>query len=141
MALIEWTEEMSVKIPSIDKQHKVLIGLINKLDDAVKQNKGNQVLDGIIKELVRYTQAHFIYEEAMFTANGYPQSDSHKKAHGKLFQKVEKFKNVANEGRPEIYDELLEFLNYWLYHHILKEDMAYSQHLVEKGVEQETVHG
>ena len=135
MAAIEWTDELSVKIPSIDKQHQVLIGIINKLDDAVNQNKGKQILKVILKELVRYTQAHFIYEEAMFTYRGYPDSDSHKVAHVKLFEKVEQFNKAVEEGNENVYNELLEFLNQWLFHHILKEDMAYSSYLVAHGAE------
>jgi len=133
MASIEWNEDLSVKIPSIDKQHKILIGLINKFDDAKQSGGANMVLKNILKELVRYTQAHFIYEEALFTNYGYPESDNHKIAHVKLFEKVEKFNQSEIEGNEDIYNEISEFLNSWLYHHILKEDMAYSRHLVEKG--------
>ncbi len=132
---IVWSDEMSVKIPSIDKQHQVLIGIINKLDEAVNENKGKQVLKVILKELVRYTQAHFLYEEAMFTSKGYPESENHKKSHVKLFEKVDQFNKAVEEGDEEIYNELLEFLNQWLFHHILKEDMAYSSHLVAHGAE------
>jgi len=135
MASIEWTEDLSVKIPSIDKQHKVLIGLINKFDDAKSSGHANMVMKSILKELVRYTQAHFMYEEALFTSYGYPESDSHKVAHVKLFEKVEKFNKAELDGDESVYNEISEFLNSWLYHHILKEDMAYSSHLVKKGAE------
>jgi len=135
MASIEWTEDLSVKIPSIDKQHKVLIGLINKFDDAKSSGHANMVMKSILKELVRYTQAHFMYEEALFTLYGYPESDSHKVAHVKLFEKVEKFNKAELDGDESVYNEISEFLNSWLYHHILKEDMAYSSHLVKKGAE------
>jgi len=135
MASIEWNEDLSVKIPSIDKQHQVLIGLINKFDDAKQSGGANMVLKNILKELVRYTQAHFIYEEALFTNYGYPESDNHKVAHVKLFEKVEKFNQAELDGNEDIYNEISEFLNSWLYQHILKEDMAYSRHLVEKGAQ------
>lgn len=135
MASIEWTEDLSVKIPSIDKQHKVLIGLINKFDTAKATGSANMVLKGIMKELVRYTQAHFLYEEALFTSHGYPESDHHKKAHVKLFDKVEKFNQAELDGNEDIYTEISDFLNSWLYHHILKEDMAYSRYLVEQGAQ------
>ena len=135
MASIQWTDELSVKIPSIDNQHKTLVGLINKLDDAVNNGNSKEVLKVIIKELVRYTQAHFIYEEALFNMHGYPESDNHQIAHKKLFEKVEMFKKAVDEDQEDIYNELLDFLNNWLYRHILKEDMAYSSHLVSKGAE------
>ncbi len=132
---ITWSEDLSVKIPSIDKQHQVLIKLINKLETAMTEGKASAVLGKIIKELVQYTHAHFIYEEALFTSHGYPESDNHKQAHKNLFAKVERFNEAVDSGDDKIYDELLSFLNHWLYHHILKEDMAYSKHLVDRGAE------
>ncbi len=132
---IVWSDDLSVKIPSIDKQHQVLIKLINKLENAIAEGKAGAVLKKIIKELVQYTHAHFIYEEALFTSHGYPDSDEHKQTHKNLFAKVEHFNQTVESGENEIYDELLTFLNHWLYHHILKEDMAYSKHLVDRGAE------
>ena len=134
MPAIHWSDELSVGIPSIDKQHKNLIKLINKLDDAIHAGNTRQVLKVILGELTRYTQAHFIYEETLFTLHDYPQSDSHKQAHEKLFDKVEYFKQ-ALDREEDIYAELVNFLNNWLYQHILKEDMAYSEHLLKHGVE------
>jgi len=135
MTAIRWTDELSVKIPSIDSQHKRLINLINQLDESIEKGNAKIVINGTLKELTRYTEAHFIYEEALFTMHGYPESDEHKKTHKNLFAKVEYFKQKINENDPEVYTELLDFLNHWLYHHILKEDMAYSKHLLECGAE------
>ena len=133
MTAIQWTDELSVKIPSIDNQHKRLIQLINQLDESIEQGNANMVVNTTINELVRYTEAHFIYEEALFSIHGYSEAENHKKVHQNLFSKVEYFKKKIKENDPEVYSELLEFLNHWLYHHILKEDMGYSAHLVESG--------
>lgn len=135
MTAIQWTDELSVKIPSIDSQHKRLIKLINQLDESIKSGNANMVINVTINELVRYTEAHFVYEEALFSIHGYPESETHKKAHQKLFRKVEYFEKKIKENDPGIYSELLEFLNGWLYHHILEEDMGYSDHLVKTGAE------
>ena len=134
MPAIQWSEELSVKIPSIDKQHQILIKLINKLHDAIDSGNTRQVLKVILTELTRYTEAHFIYEETLFTLHEYPESDKHKRSHEKLFAKVEHFKQALDRDE-DIYAELVEFLNSWLYHHILEEDMGYAEHLVKHGAE------
>ncbi len=36
MAFIEWSEALSVKVSEIDRQHKMLIKMINDLNDAMK---------------------------------------------------------------------------------------------------------
>ncbi len=135
MATIQWSDDLSVHIPSIDRQHQTLIKLINKLDEAIRNDNGKMVLKVILTELTRYTQVHFIYEEALFDMHGYTESENHKKAHEKLFERVEYFNKELNKHHDDIYDELLAFLNDWLYSHILKQDMAYSKHLVDHGAE------
>jgi hemerythrin-like metal-binding protein len=134
MTAIQWSDELSVHIPSIDNQHKTLVKLINKLDDGINAGNTRQVLKVVLGELTRYAEAHFIYEEALFTTYHYPDSDKHKIAHKKLFDKIKQF-NQALENGEDIYPQLIAFLNDWLYQHILREDMAYSDHLLRRGAE------
>ena len=134
MAFIEWNESLSVNIPSIDRQHKVLINLINKLDDALKENRSAAVVGHVLQELVHYTVVHFIYEEGLFGVYRYPEEENHKTAHHKLAEKVLQYKSRYESGDKAIGDELMAFLKDWLTNHIMKEDMAYSDHLSKRGV-------
>jgi len=134
MAFIEWSEELSVKIPSIDRQHRTLIGYINQLDEAVKRNNASLLVEYIIQGLTRYTSAHFMYEEMLFELHKYEESEDHKIAHGKLYKKVAEFKERFAQGDPNVGSDLLDFLKNWLQTHILKEDMAYSEFFLERKV-------
>jgi hemerythrin len=40
MALIQWNDGLSVNVVEIDRQHQKLIGMINDLNDAMRQGKG-----------------------------------------------------------------------------------------------------
>ena len=71
MALIPWTEELSVGIPAIDEQHQKLITLINELHRAIESGKGHEKLERIVDELLVYTREHFGYEEGIFTRVNY----------------------------------------------------------------------
>lgn len=128
---MEWKEEYSVKVPSIDTQHKRLFALLNKL----KSNKEKQDQENsIIKELLDYTLKHFIYEENLLEQNGYAGLDDHREAHDKLTSKVMDLKKqVENEESIDI-DALIAFLSDWLVNHILKTDMEYSEFLSQKKV-------
>jgi hemerythrin len=44
MALVVWTEQLSVGIKEIDYQHKKLVDLINELNDAMRTGTGNDIL-------------------------------------------------------------------------------------------------
>jgi hemerythrin len=134
MPLFEWDEILSIKIPSVDRQHKVLIGYINELYDNMQTGRiNNSLIDFILKKLVGYTRTHFAYEEILFSTYKYPDQADHKLAHEKLLNKVVDFKTRFEKGE-DVAVELLEFLKNWLTNHILKEDIAYSQHMIDNGV-------
>lgn len=134
MPFIEWSNRLSVNIPSIDRQHKVLIGHINKLEEAMAKGNAALVLEFILNGLATYTQVHFIYEEMLFDVYTYPETSNHNMAHEKLLKRVGEYKTRFESGDTGIGPELLDFLKAWLNKHILKEDMAYSDYLVAKGV-------
>src|ERR1039457_7165583 len=63
--IFPWRDTYSVGIPQIDSQHKGLIRLINDLQTAMMEGKGKQALSSIINDLIRYTESHFAFEEAL----------------------------------------------------------------------------
>ncbi|MBT8126465.1 MAG: hemerythrin family protein [Gammaproteobacteria bacterium] len=135
MAFFEWDEKYSVSVPSIDRQHRDLIDYINKLQtELASPEPDSMIIEVILNGLIGYTNTHFKYEEMLFSMYKYPETEEHKAAHNRLFETVARFKQRYEEGVPNVGDELLAFLKIWLNHHILKEDMAYSAHMVAKKV-------
>ena len=83
MPLMEWTDKLSVGVPSIDAQHKKLVSMANTLYDAMKAGHGKEILDETLAGLINYTVTHFKYEEKLFAQTGYPASRSaHEAARG-----------------------------------------------------------
>jgi hemerythrin len=54
MPLIEWTDELSLGMESIDEQHKKLVNMINALNDAMLTNSSNELLGKIFTRLATY---------------------------------------------------------------------------------------
>lgn len=134
MALITWTDELSVGIDSIDTQHKKLINMINSLNDALENGSANYVIHKIFDGLAVYTIVHFNYEEKLFEQYGYENSAEHKEEHAELKEQVIELQKKMEDGNFMISIELLSFLKSWLTNHILKTDMAFSEFLISKGV-------
>ncbi|MGA2938094.1 MAG: hemerythrin domain-containing protein [Syntrophobacteraceae bacterium] len=63
MALIQWNDSLSVNVVDIDKQHQKLVGMINELNDAMRQGKGKDALGKIVNGLIIYAGTHFKTEE------------------------------------------------------------------------------
>jgi len=134
MPVMQWTEQLSVKIDSIDNEHKKLIELINKLSDAMSQGKGHNALDAILKELTDYTEFHFHHEEEALKKHNYPGFAAHKKEHEGFVSKIEDTKKKYEEGSITLTIPLIDFLTSWIKEHILKSDFAYSPFLIKAGM-------
>lgn len=135
MAYFEWSDSLSVKIPSIDRQHQMLVGYINDLHKAVSKNDGHSATKSILDKLVNYATVHFLYEEMLFGTYEYREEQEHKESHQRFIEQIEKMAADLSSGNQDIPQQLLEMLRNWLNHHIMKEDMAYSEFLLMQGVE------
>ncbi len=134
MALITWTEALSVKIDSIDTQHKKLVDLINALHDAMKNGKGKEAIGATLDEVINYTQYHFKYEEDLMKKAGYEDLLNHKSAHDQLTRQVMDLNERYKSGNTAITVEVMNFLREWLNNHINGTDKKYSMQLRAKGI-------
>lgn len=131
---LEWKNEYSVGISSIDQQHKKLINLINQLQTAVKYSTGEEFEREALDELVKYTKTHFTYEEGLMEQNGYPDFEPHKSQHVRMIKKVEEVLAEYERDRDTAMTNALDFLREWLINHINGTDKEYSSFLIGKGV-------
>ena len=134
MSLFVWEDKYKVGIAELDRQHKTLIGLINKLYDAMKEGHGKDVLKAILDDLFEYAKYHFGTEEKYFSKYNYINKLEQIKAHTEFKNTVVEFKNKLDAGNVFISIELMNFLKEWLSTHIMESDKQYGKFLNEKGV-------
>ncbi len=132
--LITWSPAFSVGITEIDRQHKKLVDLVNKLYRALKNGQGNEVLGGVLDELIAYTQGHFTSEERLMRNNNYPDFAAHKKLHDELVREVSTLKDQFASGKTTLSSDVFNFLKGWLVNHIQKQDKSYGPYLNSRGV-------
>ena len=134
MALITWGSALEVGNKDIDSQHKVLVDLVNGLNDAMTQGKGKEILGKLLKELIDYTVSHFAMEERLMQTHAYPDRDKHMKEHTDLKATVTKLQGEFASGKVTITLQVMSFLKEWLSNHILKTDKALGTYLASKNV-------
>ncbi len=135
MALVVWSDKLSVGVRSIDDQHKKLVTLLNQLHDGMIAGRGKEVVGPVLKGLIDYTATHFKYEEDLFARTGYADSAAHKKEHSDLVRRVLEIQQIYNEKGPSVLTiQVMNFLKDWLTAHILGSDQKYVPHLKAKGV-------
>ena len=131
----EWTDELSVGIEEIDAQHKMLVGLVNRLyEETIAHQADSAVLEDILNQLVEYTVIHFAVEESLFRIFDYPAAEIHTHHHEELKEQVLEIQQKVKHGETTVNTELLLFLKKWLQNHILAEDKLYGPFLIEQGV-------
>ncbi len=132
---VQWSDELSVGIEEIDSQHKVLVGIINKMHEAIHQRHGSDVVKEILNELAEYTRIHFAVEESLMRILNFPGYEEHHEQHDELIGHMAELQEKVNSGKTAIGFELMHFLKVWLTKHILKEDMLYSNFFLASGVQ------
>ncbi|OQW92414.1 MAG: hypothetical protein BWK79_14685 [Beggiatoa sp. IS2] len=126
MPFITWADELySIKNEHIDAQHKHLVGLVNRMHEAVVVGSEQSVLGQILEELIDYTVYHFRSEEELFTKHDYPQFEIHRQQHNALTEQVLKLKTEFEEGSATISYEVLDFIHDWLTNHMASSDRGF----------------
>lgn len=134
MALLTWSDKLSVGVRKFDEEHKQLVRLVNQLHEAMKAGQGKQVLSGILQNLISYTQNHFAAEEQLMKSQGYPDYAEHKKEHNSLTLSVLDLQKQFQAGSVLLSQTVMDFLKDWLATHIQGMDKAYGPFLNGKGV-------
>lgn len=132
--LVEWSDELSVGIDELDAQHKVLVGLVNEMHEAIEQRHGSEVVESILTRLAEYTRIHFAVEESLMRLLGYPDFEAHREEHRTLIMQVNDLRRKVETGKTAIGFELMHFLKIWLTKHIMESDQQYGQYFVNAGV-------
>jgi hemerythrin len=135
MALMTWTDSMSVGVKVLDEDHKKLVGMVNELHDGILGGHRQEALGIVFNKLVSYTKVHFAREEEFFARTGYPAAAEHKKVHDELVKKASELQARYQEGATSMLSlETMSFLKNWLAHHIGGDDKKYGSHLNAKGI-------
>ncbi len=134
MAFIDWNDSLSVKIDSIDDEHKKLINMINEFYENIETKSNDELISKLIKEMKEYTLVHFSTEEKYFEQFNYPGYESHKKEHDAFVKKVIYVEKRFLEGSLLLSLEITKFLMDWLKEHIQETDQQYTEFLIMKGV-------
>lgn len=131
-------EELIIGVAELDEQHRLLYAEINRLHDAMKEHRLEQVL-ATAEYLERYAKEHFASEERLMIESGHPGFPEHLTAHNEFKRHLAAWRaRLAGEGpSAHLVVELSSWLTGWLRDHIRKLDAAFAQHLRGRG----TRHG
>lgn len=128
--LFAWSDSFSVGIQEVDEQHKELVGLLNSLHVAIKEQHAAETTRQILDDLADYTRTHFAVEESLMRVSGYPAFAAHKQNHEDLIGQMVALQEKLDSGQAKITFELLHFLKAWLTAHINEVDRRFGEYFI-----------
>ncbi len=121
-----------VGVEEIDEQHRNLVYMVNRLNDALKRDDSSETILLMFDELQVATKHHFDTESRYMANCDYPERDAHEAEHAQLLNQLQHFKAQFNEGRELL---VLQSIKDWLLGHITYSDKKMATYLAQHGVE------
>ncbi len=126
--VIEWGEEYETGYPLIDKGHRGIIEITNRLERL--QGSGDTAEVGqVLCDLTDCVLMHFGYEEMFMQRVHYPGYDAHMLSHCEFFATLTRFIYAFETNESGLAPELQGFLSSWLAGHESKEDKEFVDYL------------
>jgi len=103
-------------LTEIDQQHQILIGMLNGLNEAVKNKASRDDIYRIIDEIIAYTRLHFAAEELLMDHSGYTDVEFHKEKHAQLLQDALHLKGKLADLGEEMFED---WFKHWPFTRVL----------------------
>lgn len=139
MTVFQWDNNFITGIDEIDKQHKYLVELVNRLGSLlINNNLHYDHVDLILKELIKYAKYHFKEEEQNMTSCSVDtrHTSVHKKLHANFIKDVVEMTKSIDPKNENDFKKVFEFLMHWLTYHILGIDQELARQILQinKGI-------
>lgn len=133
---MEWTQDLSVGVDTIDNQHKELFSRINSLVAAIRDHTCKYKIGDIVRFLDEYIMFHFAEEEKYMLQHNYPGYAGHKAHHNafianfsELKQELPKLEGGQKPGSYDLSVETNQVVVDWILDHIAKVDREFGKYL------------
>lgn len=126
--ILPWDPALETGIPSIDREHQKLLGLINQAAHAERSGQTWQ-LEAVLDGLVDYSLVHFRHEERLMEAGQFPGLEAHRLEHQNFHTVITGLYTACLQGKRPEGNDLSGLLRDWLRNHILGTDMQYVESL------------
>ena len=136
-----WDDSMDTGIEMIDDDHKALVKLINKFQEASEFKVADKLIQHSLDEVVSYTKYHFDREERLMLLNEYPDFEAHQMKHKQMIEKINNYVESYRVDKSQATEQILAFLKTWLVQHIKGSDQEYVPYLEIKSLPVSNVGG
>jgi hemerythrin-like metal-binding protein len=130
-APIVWSDTCQIGVASLDEEHRLLVGILNRIIQAIGTPNERTIADRSLRELFAYTTYHFSHEEELMALYEYPDQEQHQEQHQQFIGRLRQFDRAFVDGSIIVADLCL-FLRSWLMGHIFSIDARLGAYLAPR---------
>jgi hemerythrin len=131
MARIVWRDRMAIGVAEIDDDHRRLVDCVNALEEAVTAIRFDpRAVAAGLQNLIAYANRHFVLEERLMQAVGFPHFAEHQRRHREGQRELQRL-HRAFEALP-VKDtglQVYQFAAAWLVKHVIMTDQEIAAYL------------
>jgi hemerythrin len=113
MTLLQWKPAYTLGIPSVDHEHRQLIGLINEAYGHLEGSADPDAIERCLGDICAGIAAHFALEERHMREAGYAEYAAHKEEHEDLLDQIrdlmDEFAADPRSGRASLEQRLADW--------------------------------
>ena len=122
MKYLQWREEFSIGVESVDFEHQNLIDMINIIYAELDNRRDVEQIKQTVGEVHAEIAAHFALEERIMRLADYEELDAHKNDHEELLDQIRSLMDaIENDSEPAL-DLLSDALADWFSSHFVTFD-------------------
>ena len=117
MKYLQWSDDFSVGVDSVDYEHQNLMDMINMIYAELEDRRDISEITQTISDVHAEISAHFALEERIMRDAGYEEFEAHKNDHEDLLDQIRTMMDaIENDPEPAL-DMLSEQLADWFSKH------------------------
>lgn len=126
---VEWSEELELGCPEIDGDHREILDLLNRVQEAVEKGETGRCA-ALLTALVGFAKRHFAREEEILAEVDYPKLEAHAATHRELLNQIWALLGTCSKAAGGGGKDLcLERVQAFIDADILGSDQAFKTHL------------
>lgn len=128
--LLPWRDAWLLGIDLLDRDHREMVRLINRLGDETEPTPLTTRLD----DLIGFLRTHFGVEQHFLDEIGYPDLTQHRREHAlQMAEFVDLRRTLADQSRRSLSRDDQQSIKHWFFNHVIAQDKrfaAYYRHVV-----------
>jgi hemerythrin len=122
MNYLQWREEFSIGIDSVDFEHQELMNMINIIYAELDNRRDVEEIKQTMGEVHAEISAHFALEERIMRHARYVEFEEHKNDHENLLDQIRTMMDAIENDPEHALDDLSEALADWFRGHFVTFD-------------------